>query len=48
MRQHQRVGITQVLAYRPIHLIQLTLAGDARRQDLGAHAAHQVSPDGAA
>ncbi len=36
MRQHQRVGITQVLTYRLVHLVQLTLAGYARRQDLGA------------
>lgn len=48
MRQHQRVRITQVLTYRLVHLIELMLGGDARRQDLGAHAAHQVRPDGAA
>ncbi len=43
MGQHQRAGITQVRADCPVDLLQLDLAGKARGQDLGAHAAHQVS-----
>jgi hypothetical protein len=48
MRLHQRVGIAEVLEYGLVHLIELALVRDARRQDLGAHAAHQVGPDRAA
>ena len=33
MWQHQRVGIAQVFTDRPVHLVQLTLGGDARGQD---------------
>src|ERR1700722_17043159 len=47
MRHHQLSRIAQVFPYRLVHLIQLELAGKARGQDLRAHAAHQVSPDGA-